>query len=70
MDGLCKLCSLAFVFWGNLRHFWLRGASGVAERGIRIDPAHYVGIYKAFSAVRCVWCGIQRLLLYSAFFFR
>ena len=60
MDGLCKLCSLAFVFWGNLRHFRLRGASGVAKKGNSIDPAHFLGKYKAFSAARCVWCGKER----------
>ena len=44
-------------FLVNIMHFRLRVPSGVAKRGIRIDPGHFLGKYKAFSAARCVWCG-------------
>ena len=29
----------------------------MAKKGNSIDPAHFLGKYKAFSAARCVWCG-------------
>ena len=36
---------IAFIFV----HFRFRSASGVAKRGICIDPAHFLGKYKAFK---------------------
>ena len=46
-----------------MRHFLLRGASGVAKKGNLIDLAFFFFLnkYEAFSAVRCVWCGKIRV---------
>ena len=66
-----KAFSSARCVWcGNLRHFWLRGAFGVANKGNSIDPEHFVGKYKAFSSVRCFWCGKERYFYRSGAFFR
>ena len=31
---------------------------GLQQRGYSIDPAQFLGIFKVFSAARCVWFGI------------
>ena len=57
-------------FLVNIMHFRLRVPSGVAKRGIRKDPGHFLAKYKAFSAARCVWCRTIRLFYRSGAFFR
>ena len=34
----------------------------MAKKGYSIDPAYFLGKFKAFTSARCVWCGKKKVI--------